>query len=483
VRERGAAAAHARRPRRGARALPRRADRGARITTVGRDRLLAPLEDALRQAKGDAELWAHRRRSAITRYAKNEIHQNAVADETYVHARVITGGRIGIAGTNSLAPGDLRRLLSDARATAELSLPNAEWPGLAGPEPVGEARAFDRATAEADAAAQAAAVREITAAVSARGLRAAGTHQIELTEDAVANTNGVAAYAPATMTYLRALVLSDAGTGWAEDLGRDVAALDPRGIAARAIDTCVLDRDRTQLPPGDYEAVFEELAVAEILRFMSLTGLTGQTVRDGRSFMADRIGHQVTGPRFTIWEDALDPRTLAIPFDVEGTPKQRVPLVERGIAKGVVHDRQSAKWFATRSTGHAGDPRRYTSGGHAGNLTMEGGSATREQLIAGVTRGILITRFHYTNTPDPKRATMTGTTRDGTFLIEHGRITGALANVRYTMSALDLFSGIDLLGPQRLARDWWSSNGMGSIVCLCPPMKVARATITGSSPS
>ena len=113
---------------------------------------------------------------------------------------------------------------------------------------------------------------------------------------------------------------------------------------------------------------------------------------------------------------------------------------------------------------------------------MSGGDAKREQLIRAVKRGVLITRFHYTNTPDPKRATMTGTTRDGTFLIEDGRITRALANVRYTMSALDLFSGIELLGPQRLARDWWSSNGMGSIVCLCPPIKVARATITGSSP-
>jgi len=113
---------------------------------------------------------------------------------------------------------------------------------------------------------------------------------------------------------------------------------------------------------------------------------------------------------------------------------------------------------------------------------MAGGTATGEELIRSVGRGILITRFHYTNTPDPRAATMTGTTRDGTFLIEDGRIKGALANVRYTMSALDLFSGIEFLGPQRLARDWWSSNGMGSIYCLVPPIKVRRATITGSSP-
>jgi PmbA protein len=462
------------------------------VNELGREALLTPLQKALGDAKADeAELWVHRRRSAITRYAKNESHQNALADETYVQARVVIGNAMGIASANSLEPADLRHLLADARAAAELSRPNREWPGLAEPAPAGEPKSFDSATAQVDALAQAAPIREIAAAAKAQGMRAAGTHQLELTEDAVANTHGAAAYAPMTMAYLRALVLTDAGgSGWAEDLGWSIAALDPRSVAERAIGKAALDHDRTQLEAGDYEAVFEELAVAEVLRFVSLTGLTGQTLHDGRSFMAKqngssqgtRFGEQVTGPLFSLWEDALDPRTIATPFDVEGTPKQRVMLVEKGVARAVVHDRQSAKWFATKSTGHAADARRYSSGGHAGNLTMAGGDATREQLIAGVRKGVLITRFHYTNTPDPKRATMTGTTRDGTFLIEDGMITRALANVRYRMSALDLFAGIDLLGKQRLVRDWWSSNGMGSIVCLAPPVKVARATITGSSP-
>ena len=459
------------------------------MSLLGRDALLAPLQTALRGVTGaEAELWAHRRRSAITRYAKNEVHQNAAADETYVQARVALRGAVGVASANSLDPADLRRLLESARAAAELSLPSTDWPGLAVPAAAGEPRAFDPATAAADAAAQTDAIRQVVDAVRARGMRAAGTHQLELTEDAVANTNGVAQYAPMTMAYLRALVLTDAGgSGWAEDLGSSVEALEPAAVARRAADKAARDHDRAQLGPGDYEAVFEELAVAEVLRFVSLTGLTGQTLRDGRSFMAGpdgapRFGERVTGPRFTLHEDALDPRTLAIPFDVEGTPKRRVTLVDEGIARGVVHDRQSAKWYATGSTGHAADARRYQTGGHAANLTMAGGTATRDELIRAVKRGVLITRFHYTNTPDPKRATMTGTTRDGTFLIEDGEITGALANVRYRMSALDLFSGIDLMTGQRLVRDWWSSNGMGSIVCLAPAIKVSRATITGSSP-
>ena len=453
--------------------------------TRGPDALLGPLRRALAASGLDeADLWVHRRRAAITRYSHSSIHQNAVSDETNVHARAIVGSAIGATSGNSLEPADLRDLLERAAALVRLQTPNADWPGLAAPAGYRQPIAFDEATAALEPALQARAIGRICDAVTAAGFRAAGTHSIDVTEDAVANTSGVAAYAPATVAYLRTLVLGDhGGSGYADDLSHRASDLDPAAIASRAIEKCALDRDRVQLAPGDYEAVFEEDAVAEILRIMSITGLSGQSVREGRSFLSDVIGTAVTGSRFTLHDDALHPGQLAIPFDPEGTPKGRVALVEHGVAKGPVYDRWSAKAAGTESTGHAADPRRYGHGGHAGNLVMAGGTATRDELIGSVTRGVLITRFHYTNTPDPKRATMTGTTRDGTFLIENGKIVRALANVRYTMSALELFAGIDLLGPQRLVRDWWSTNGMGSIVCLAPAMKVSRATITGSSPT
>lgn len=451
---------------------------------LGPDALLAPLHAALKASGLDeADFWVHRRRAAVTRYSHSSIHQNAVSDETHVHARAIVGSAIGASSGNALDAGALRNLLKRAAELARLQAPNADWPGLASPAQSREPTAFDATTAAIGATDQASAIGRICEAVSAAGFRGAGTHSIDVTEDAVANTSGVAAYAPATVAYLRALVLGDhGGSGYADDLSHRASELDPAGIASRAIEKCGLDRDRIQLPPGDYEAVFEEDAVAEILRIMSITGLSGQAVREGRSFLAGAVGQAVTGPKFSLHDDALHPSQLALPFDPEGTPKQRVTLVERGVATGPVYDRWSAKAAGAASTGHAADPGRYSHGGHAGNLVMAGGTATRDELIGAVTRGILITRFHYTNTPDPKRATMTGTTRDGTFLIENGKITHALANVRYTMSALDLFAGIDLLGPQRLVRDWWSTNGMGSIVCLAPAMKVSRATITGSSP-
>ena len=135
----------------------------------GRDAMLAPLQDALRDVKADeAERWVHRRRSAISRYAKNEIHQNAVADETHVQARVLIGKAMGIASANSQDPADLRRLLADATAAARESAPNADWPGLAPPAELLAPKAYDAETARADALSQADAIQRITAAAKER---------------------------------------------------------------------------------------------------------------------------------------------------------------------------------------------------------------------------------------------------------------------------------------------------------------------------
>src|SRR5256885_9608188 len=106
--------------------------------------------------------------------------------------------------------------------------------------------------------------------------------------------------------------------------------LFPERIAARAAEKCALDHDRRQLPAGDYEAVFEELAVAEILRIVSITGLGAESVREGRSFMAGRIGEPGTGEAFPLSDEPLDAPTLGIPFDVEGPAKQNGLRIDEG---------------------------------------------------------------------------------------------------------------------------------------------------------
>jgi PmbA protein len=199
-------------------------------------------------------------------------------------------------------------------------------------------------------------------------------------------------------------------------------------------------------------------------------------VEEGRSFISGRMGEQVTGDLVTIWDDGTDPSGLAVAADYEGVPKRKVPLLEKGVARGATYDAFTAHKAGRRSTGHAADPDRDYYGPIATNMFMKGGDATVEDMIGATRRGLLLTRFHYTHCPDPKRVVMTGTTRDGTFLIENGEITGAVKNLRLTQSIPDLYEGIELLGTPRLCRDWWCSNGMGRLSYVCPPVKVRRAT-------
>ena len=113
------------------------------MTALGRDAMVAPLQAALRDAKGDeADIHVHRRRAAITRYSHSSIHQNAVSDESHATVRAIVGKAVGIVTTNSLAPADLRRALGDAASLARASRPDDEWPGVSDPQPIAPTSSF-----------------------------------------------------------------------------------------------------------------------------------------------------------------------------------------------------------------------------------------------------------------------------------------------------------------------------------------------------
>jgi predicted Zn-dependent protease len=193
------------------------------------------------------------------------------------------------------------------------------------------------------------------------------------------------------------------------------------------------------------------------------------------------LGEQVTGSNVTLWDDGTDSRGLAVAADFEGVAKRKLPLIDNGIATGVAYDSYTAHRVGRRSTGHATDPERSRFGPVPANLFMAGGGASLEDMIRTARRGLLLTRFHYTHCPDPKRVVMTGTTRDGTFLIEGGEIVGAVKNLRLTQSIPELLEGVELLGRPRLCQDWWSSNGMGRLCYVCPPMKVSRAVFSSGT--
>jgi predicted Zn-dependent protease len=259
----------------------------------------------------------------------------------------------------------------------------------------------------------------------------------------------VAAARSATDATVLVLAASQEESGYADASSWRAGDLDPAAVAARAAEIARRTRGAGTLEPGTYRAVLEPSAFASLLWFFALTSLGSLALLEGRSYLSGRLGESLYHPSFTLVDDGRDPRGFPKAFDFEGVPKQCVTLVEDGIARDVVWDRRTAKRAGggRASTGHALTGPAQAFGPIPLNLCVRGGDATTGDLIERTGDGIYVTRLHYLNIVDPRAGILTGMTRDGTFLIEGGKVTRPLVNLRFTTSFPDFAA--KLLGLSR----------------------------------
>jgi PmbA protein len=383
--------------------------------------------------------------AALTRFANNQIHQNMREHDATLQVRVIDHDRMGVASTNRLDEGGIRDVVERATAIAEHSAPNPRAAIL--PDPDDRVHDPDLgyvpATAEAGAELRAEGARAVIAAGEAVKLETAGSFSTSTTTIAVANTKGIRAEHRSTRAVLLTVMMdgfaSGAASGYAQAGSPDVTEIDAEALGAEAASKGDRMRGATELEAGEYEVVLEEYAVAGLLEYLSYIGFSGLAHEEGRSFMD--LGSRVMGENVSIWDDGADPSGLPSPIDFEGVRRKRVDLIDRGIAAAVVHDAATGSRAGTGSTGHA-LPAPNLFGPMALNLFMPPGETPRDDLATGITRGVWVTRFHYINPVHPKKAILTGMTKDGTFLIEDGKITRPLLNFRFTQSVPEAFSDV-----------------------------------------
>ncbi|HEX7831643.1 MAG TPA: metallopeptidase TldD-related protein, partial [Thermoanaerobaculia bacterium] len=217
-------------------------------------------------------------------------------------------------------------------------------------------------------------------------------------------------------------------------------------------------------------------ALAEVFDWLNMIALTGQSYEDGSSFFVGNLGKQILGDNFTLLDDATDASFLPFPFDLEGLPKRRTALVENGVLRTPVLDKEWADRLGLAPTANAwslGSPEH----GSAFHLSMAGGNSTRDEMIASTKLGIWVTRFNYVNgLLEPRTALMTGTTRDGTFLIRDGKVAARLPNLRWTQSMVEAFSNIEALSSERRSVGTWYNMFGGT---LAPVAKIRGWNITG----
>ena len=422
----------------------------------------------------EAEVLVSADDARLTRFANSEIHQNVAETDAQINLRFVVGRRVGVASSNRIDDDGLRRLAERAGAIARNSEELEDWAGLPPPTPIADIpAAFADATAAATPELRAEGVRAVIAAADEAGVTSYGSFSTAAEVIAVATSTGIRAGQQRTTSQLLTVAMApDGGSGYAESAAVDVTSIDAEAVGREAAAKARSTGNPVSVEPGDWQVVLEEYAVVDLLSMLGYMGFSALAVQEERSFAEP--GKRVGSDLITIVDDGMDPATLPMAFDYEGVAKQRVALVEAGICRDVVYDSQTAARAGRKSTGH-GLPAPNPYGPFPLNMAMDGGTASREELVGGLERGLLVTRFHYTNPVHPKLAIVTGMTRDGTFLVEGGRIVGPVRNLRFTQSYLEALAATSAVSRERRTL----KGDFGGVVV--PAIRVDAWTFTGST--
>jgi predicted Zn-dependent protease len=444
----------------------------------GEQEAKAICEQLLVRAGGDAlEVILAAQDQSLTRFANNEIHQNVYERNLTLTVRLAHGKRLGLASTNRSDPAGLAEAVEYARLNAEASPEDINFPGFSEPVYSMRSPSYDRDTAEYPPHQRASAVQAICRLAAESHLNAYGAFSTGSEALAVANTNGLYAYHLGSQASFLTRVMSEDSSGHAEASAWKVDSLPVEDLGRHAIEKARRGRSPRPVEAGEYTVVIDPYVTQDLLENLNFHGMSAQAVLEGRSWMNDRLGQQAMSPRVSIWDDGLDPAGLPRPFDFEGTPCQRVSIVDKGVIGNPVHDRTTAQQTGVSSTGHALPPAMRAYGPLALNLFIAPGEQTIDDMIRGTSRGLYITRLWYTRLVHPRDCVVTGMTRDGVFLIEDGELAYPVKNLRFTQSYVGALANVEAVGRERrlLVSDW------GSFAVHVPAMKISAFNFTGST--
>ena len=393
--------------------------------------------------------------SGNTRFAGGEITTSGESTDTTITVVSTIGKRRASATTNVLEDESIRRTVDLSERLARLSPEDPEIMPELTSQTYAPVRGFIDATANLGGDARAVAAKRVIDRAAEAGRAAgdvfvAGFLEANAGARALANNRGLFAYHRSTDAELSTTVRTPDGTGsgWASAGARNWAAIDPAALGARAAQKAVASRNPTAIEPGMYTVVLEPQAVADLVPQLG-GAFNGRAADEGRSPFSKRdgggtrVGEKIADERVTLYSDPTDADLLAAPFDGEGFPLKRRVWIENGVLKNLTYSRFWAQKQGKEPTGGGGG---FGGGGFPGGLKMNGGTKSLDELIAGTQRGVLVTHFFYIRSLDTRTVMLTGLTRDGTFLIENGKVTRSLKNFRWNESPLFMLNKIEEIG-------------------------------------
>ena len=427
-------------------------------------------------------------RFALTRFANNTIHQNVAEENHVVSVRTVFNGKTARAFTNKFDEESLRQVVKSSESLAKVQHPDPDMLPMPGAGSAGGAdevsapsRHFDQ-TAAITPELRAEGVGKIVGVADAHKLTTAGVFSSGESCEGIFNSRGLSRWHTQTSAEISITMLAADSSGWQKANSPNVANLDPLRLAEIAAKKAVDTARPRDVPAGKYTVILEPAAVLDIVGFM-FWDFSGMAILDQRSFLSGRIGTKLFGDNVTIVDDVTHPLQTGPTFDGEGIYRQNLALVENGVVKRVVYARSTAERMKRSEYKDKVGPIEPT--GHGFSLPNEMGEMplnivfapvnnpqTVEQMIASTDRGILVTRLWYIREVEPFEKMLTGMTRDGTFLVENGRVQGGVRNFRFNESLIHMLSNVEAMStPVR-------SCGEESFDMVVPAMKVKDFNFT-----
>src|ERR1700691_1492888 len=401
---------------------------------------------------------------ALTRFANNTIHQNVAEHTLGISVRAVVDGRTARAATNKTDEESLRRVLGAAVSLARNQPENPDLLPILGPQKYQKVSNFYRSTVAATPQDRARAVARVCKMAEHADQTAAGIFATGFVQAPLANLKGLFARHDHTRAEFSVTILEDNSSGWAKANSADILNIDPDALFESASEKAAGSRKPQELPPGRYTAILEPPAVLDLMGSI-FYDFAGTGVLDKRSCLNDRMGKKIFGDNITLWDDVYHPLQIGAPWDGEGLPRQKVLLVDRGAPKNLVYSRATETKMKTKPPGH-GFTLHKEFGEAPMNLVFSGGDKSLDDMIRATERGILVTRLWYIREVDPYEKVLTGMTRDGTFLVENGRVAGGIRNFRFNQSVIEALANVEMLGPAVRA------TGEESFEMVVPAMKI-----------
>jgi predicted Zn-dependent protease len=385
--------------------------------------------------------------TANVRFADNQMSTAGGVIDFQIGVQSWFGPKHAVVTTNETTDEALRAAVEKSERLAKLAPDDPEAMPQLGAQQIKEVEAYFPSVADMDAAERARiAMTALEPARKAGDLAAAGFLVTNAQSNAIGNGKGMFAYHRSTNANYTLTVRTKDGTGsgWAGAEHNDAKQVDFQGVSARAIEKARLSQKPVAIEPGRYTVIMEPQAVGDLCQLIAFYA-DARATDEGRSPFVkqgggSKIGEKILDPRVTIYADPFDPMVRTQPFDGDGLPLGRQVFVENGVLKTLYFSRFWAKKKGVEPTGAP------TS------FLMSGGETNVEEMIRNTPRGVLVTRLWYLREVDPRTILYTGLTRDGTFLIENGKISKAIKNFRFNDSPLFMLNNIEAMSrPVRLA--------------------------------